>query len=293
MQTKPPFSPATSLLITCTLTGVTLSGAAQASAAVKESDMQRYCQGEAAAAFQLSPRDILTLPVERDNKGYLVYGQSPAEGSNALFFKCRFDEQRKFVKVKKESDSRRGTAGGSGSGSDRVAVADMPRYCAGEASAKFNQRPRDISTQKPIKEQGMYSVFGQFPPSGADPTIFICTFSAEGKLVGVDKQESQGGSSPGMSDTGGFKLQGRTRGQCKLTNTAAELELYNGNCTIKEKISGSSTTFEIKMGHGDPFKFVSSDGVNWMYGPERVKFHDRGDSAVFRWGKFLLSVHEN
>jgi hypothetical protein len=69
-----------------------------------------------------------------------------------------------------------------------VAVKDMARYCAGEASAKFQQRPTNISTRPAIKDHGMYSVFGHFPPSGADPTVFICTFSAEGKLVGVDKQ---------------------------------------------------------------------------------------------------------
>jgi hypothetical protein len=72
--------------------------------------------------------------------------------------------------------------------SNKVAVKDMARYCAGEASAKFSQKPGNISTQPAIKDQGMYSVFGQYPPSGADPKIFICTFSADGEFVGVDKQ---------------------------------------------------------------------------------------------------------
>ena len=83
------------------------------------------------------------------------------------------------------SDSSSQSQSQSGAG---VAVKDMPRYCAGEASAKFGQRPQNISTQPAIKDKGMYSVFGQFPPSGANPTVFICTFTAEGKLVGVDKQ---------------------------------------------------------------------------------------------------------
>lgn len=73
-------------------------------------------------------------------------------------------------------------------GGDKVAVKNMARYCAGEASEKFHVRPANISTQPAVKDQGMYSVFGQFPPSGADPTVFICTFSADGKFVGVDKQ---------------------------------------------------------------------------------------------------------
>ena len=79
-------------------------------------------------------------------------------------------------------------AGTSEPSSEKVAVKDMARYCAGEASAKFHQHPRNISTQPAFKDQGMYSVFGQFPPSGADPTIFICTFTADGIFVGIDKQ---------------------------------------------------------------------------------------------------------
>jgi hypothetical protein len=64
----------------------------------------------------------------------------------------------------------------------------MARYCAGEASAKFRERPANISTQPAIEDHGMYSVFGQYPPSGADPTVFICTFSGDGKFVAVDKE---------------------------------------------------------------------------------------------------------
>jgi hypothetical protein len=91
--------------------------------------------------------------------------------------------------VCKVTDFDHANAGGASAPSNNgVAVRDMARYCAGEASAKFHQRPANISTQPAIKDHGMYSVFGQFPPSGADPTVFICTFSAEGKFVGVDKQ---------------------------------------------------------------------------------------------------------
>jgi hypothetical protein len=74
-----------------------------------------------------------------------------------------------------------------GVANERVAVAQMPRYCRGAAAAKFNQSPRNISTQMPVPDHGMYSVFGQYPPNGAG-TVFICTFSHEGTLVGVDKE---------------------------------------------------------------------------------------------------------
>lgn len=62
----------------------------------------------------------------------------------------------------------------------------MPKYCAGEASAKFNQRPAYITTQDAVKDQGMYSVWGQYEAEPS-PQVFICTFTADGEFVGVDK----------------------------------------------------------------------------------------------------------
>ncbi|KQW79798.1 hypothetical protein [Brevundimonas sp. Root1279] len=74
-----------------------------------------------------------------------------------------------------------------GVSSERTTVAQMPRYCAGAAAAKFHQSPQNISTQTPIPDHGMYSVFGQYPPDGAG-TVFICTFTHEGTLVSVDSE---------------------------------------------------------------------------------------------------------
>lgn len=81
-----------------------------------------------------------------------------------------------------------GAAPAAGGGGDKIAVDDMPKYCAGEASAKFGQSPRDITTQKAAKDKGMYSVWGQYPAQPS-PQVFICTFSAEGRFVGVDKYQ--------------------------------------------------------------------------------------------------------
>lgn len=79
------------------------------------------------------------------------------------------------------------TGGGGAAAAGNVTVAQMPRFCKGAAAEKFGQSPQDISTQMPVPDQGMYSVFGQFPPNGAG-TVFICTFTRDGKLVGVDKE---------------------------------------------------------------------------------------------------------
>jgi hypothetical protein len=98
----------------------------------------------------------------------------------------------------------------------------------------------------------------------------------------------------GLANAGSdFTIKGRTSGHCKLANVDAGKELYNGNCTIKEKIDGSSILYDIKMGSAESFLFATSDGVHWMHGPEEVKFRDRGDSGVFKWGDFRLEVHED
>jgi hypothetical protein len=74
----------------------------------------------------------------------------------------------------------------SGGGSGGIAVEDMARYCAGEASAKFHVSPRDITTQKPSQTQGMWEVWGQYPAQPS-PQVFICSFNAEKQFLSVDK----------------------------------------------------------------------------------------------------------
>lgn len=167
------------------------AGTALAEEKIAQGEMPHYCLLEAASAFKVGREEVITLPAEHHKGQFVVYGQTPAQGDQALFFSCTFNAQGQFVGVHKDSDKRsqgHASQGHAAQGHGGVAVGDMARHCAGEASAKFHQRPQNISTQPAIKDQGMYSVFGQFPPSGADPTIFICTYSAEGKLVGVDKQ---------------------------------------------------------------------------------------------------------
>ncbi|MFO1060852.1 MAG: hypothetical protein U1E53_28245 [Dongiaceae bacterium] len=66
---------------------------------VAESEMAKYCQGEAAGLLNTRPVYILTLPVERDNGQYVVPGQSPPEGTQVTTFNCLFDGQRVFQRV--------------------------------------------------------------------------------------------------------------------------------------------------------------------------------------------------
>ena len=77
----------------------------------------------------------------------------------------------------------------------------------------------------------------------------------------------------------GTALHGKTSGHCKLANVQYGREMYNGSCTIRQRIDGSSNFDSIQMGAAEPFLFATSDGKTWMHGPEQVRFRDRGHSA--------------
>jgi len=78
------------------------------------------------------------------------------------------------------------TSSSGGGAAGAIAVADMGRYCAGEASAKFGVSPRDITTQAARQTQGMWEVWGQYPAQPS-PQVFICSFNAERIFLSVDK----------------------------------------------------------------------------------------------------------
>lgn len=88
-----------------------------------------------------------------------------------------------FALVVAEGDATSSSVSGGGGG---IAVADMGRYCAGEASAKFHVSPRDITTQAARQTQGMWEVWGQYPAQPS-PQVFICSFNAEKQFLSVDK----------------------------------------------------------------------------------------------------------
>jgi hypothetical protein len=65
---------------------------------------------------------------------------------------------------------------------DHVAVENMARYCAGEASAKFDASPRDILTLPVEAVHSGHNVFGQFPAEGQNVSTFKCHFNKHGVL---------------------------------------------------------------------------------------------------------------
>jgi hypothetical protein len=113
----------------------------------------------------------------KDQKGIKVV-RTQAGGNTQEF---KWEGGKKVIVTFGGSSSS--SSGGSAAGA--IAVADMSRYCAGEASAKFKVSPRDITTQNAKQTQGMYEVWGQYPAQPS-PQVFICSFNAEKQFLSVD-----------------------------------------------------------------------------------------------------------
>jgi len=130
----------------------------------------------------------------------------------------------------------------------------------------------------------------------ADGERWRCLVSDDGQVQELTVQESQGSNDSGYSSNsgGGFDLSGRTLGHCKFIYVEVGQQLYNGRCSISETSSEySSRIFEIKMGSAESFMFATSDGRNWMSGPNEVRFEDRGHTGIFRWADFRLEVDDS
>lgn len=68
---------------------------------------------------------------------------------------------------------------------DAVSTAQMPRFCAGEASAKFGVRPQDITTNMAFKSGNNYVSQGYFDNNGSS-TFFNCYFGLDGSFQSVN-----------------------------------------------------------------------------------------------------------
>jgi uncharacterized protein YraI len=68
---------------------------------------------------------------------------------------------------------------------DQLSTSQMPRFCAGEASAKFGVRPQEITTNMAFKSGGNYVSQGYFDRDGST-TFFNCYFGLDGSFVQVN-----------------------------------------------------------------------------------------------------------
>ena len=78
---------------------------------------------------------------------------------------------------------------------------------------------------------------------------------------------------------------------CKLTNTAEDVAVFEGPCTVTQSETEYSTIFEVKMGSAESFLFAGQKGeTDWMHGPEKVHFTDLPNGGIFHWSTFALVV---
>ncbi len=78
----------------------------QQSEAATAYEMQRICKDRAQQNYRL-PRETIYTAVPRFLNGYYsVYGKSPQNTENALFFVCEFSRQGRFLRIKTEKDLR-------------------------------------------------------------------------------------------------------------------------------------------------------------------------------------------
>lgn len=65
-----------------------------------------------------------------------------------------------------------------------IGLGDMPRFCAGEASAAFDRRPNEITTNMAYKIGRRYVVQGWFDGKRGS-TFFNCYFDGQGNFIEV------------------------------------------------------------------------------------------------------------
>ena len=153
------------------------------SQAIAASDkyMIRYCKSSAEKHYNIEQSNITTLPVERSGHHYIVYGQSPKEGNNALFFNCEFNNSSDFISINKVSDTRRQSDNNNSGGQGN----NLRHQCKIAAAKEFGLKRKNITVQRPVKEQGMFTIWGQFPSGQNDATVFTCTYTKQHELVRI------------------------------------------------------------------------------------------------------------
>lgn len=79
--------------------GADNSGHGSSGRAVSVSQMQKYCQGEASAEFDVRPNYITTEAVEQTRRGHLVRGEAEVGENSYTKFECAFNQQDEFQGV--------------------------------------------------------------------------------------------------------------------------------------------------------------------------------------------------
>lgn len=148
-----------------------------------------------------------------------------------------------------------------------------------------------------IKEAGNYW----------DPTIFKLSNGVTCDTKAKTCKELSGKSDSSMTktlfgkaavkDTDSHEMKADVDGHCKLYNIRSDHNKYKGYCEIKQKMSDDSNEFIIKLGDGKTYRFTEERAGYKVETPSgtsnyNVTMTDHGDKAVFKWGKWELTVKE-
>jgi hypothetical protein len=115
--------------------------------------------------------------VRFDNGCFVAYDRYGERGEHAN--NCKNNQLAKADEAAR-SYSRSNSNSSTSASADPVPVGQMQNFCLGEASAKLNTSPGNISTL-PVEHSGnKYIVRGQTPQSGSNLTTFECTFDQNG-----------------------------------------------------------------------------------------------------------------
>ncbi len=168
-------------------------------------------------------------------------------------------------------------------------LSDLVGAKAGQAENAVEQRGYTyVKTEK----SGNMS-FSYWRESGSNKCVSIKTEDGRYQAIvyamdfDCQKQESSATKYEPVSAT--------VDGHCKLYNTKSDNNKYKGSCTIKQKMSNDSNKYVIKLGNGDTYKFIEQSNGYQVETPEGTSKNiatmtDKGDKAVFKWGKWKLTA---
>lgn len=84
-------------------------------------------------------------------------------------------------------------------------------------------------------------------------------------------------------------------GQCRLYNEKSNNYKYEGDCTIRQSMSGGANEYDIRLGNGDLYHFVQQGSQYKVQTPQGRSDHmatmtDSGNVATFEWYKWKLTA---
>ncbi len=135
-------------------------------------EMQRVCKDKVSQRYKVSRASIYTAVPRQLYGRYSVYGKTPKNTENALYFVCDFNKRGRFVAVKTEKDLRRNN--NRPSKPTRAAK----HACKGEASSVWRVSQRDVRIEniRPVNA-GRYKITIEARNRSA-----VCDVNAQGNI---------------------------------------------------------------------------------------------------------------